>query len=281
MSMASETRHHHVILQLDYGSSERGIIRVAAELAQLLGLDLRGVYTEEDTLPALAALPFIREFRLETREWRKLDAAQIAQEQQVAAREARRLVDEAAAALGVVRLFEVVRGDPALLIAAGSQTGDIVVVALPRLPMESLVHATAHVLEAAHRSAAGVMLVPSVLARREGPVAAVVCATADPALMTAVRIALAAGESLLLLVFGPPALARETVAAACSGGLAARRIKTRSVASMTPEDILDGLDGGDERLVVMARGICGGDDAAVSSHIAASRGVPVLVLEPV
>ena len=39
-------------------------------------------------------------------------------------------------------LFEMVRGDPALLVAADSQAGDIIVVAQPRLPAERLVHAT-------------------------------------------------------------------------------------------------------------------------------------------
>ena len=180
----------------------------------------------------------------------------------------------------MARLFEVVRGDPALWIAAGSQTGDIVVVALPRLPVERLVHTTAHLLEAAHQSAAAVMLVPPTLARRQGPVAAVICEKSDPALLTAAHIAVAAGEDLLLLVSGPPALTREAVAQARSAGLAPQRISTRSIASITPEDILHALGASDERLVVLVRGICGGDDAAVSSHIAASRGVPILVVEP-
>ncbi len=54
----------------------------------------------------------------------------------------------------------------------------------------------------------------------------------------------------------------------------------RSIADVTPEDVLQALEGGNERLVVLARGACGADDAAVSSHIAAARGVPVLVAEP-
>ena len=43
---------------------------------------------------------------------------------------------------------------------------------------------------------------------------------------------------------------------------------------------MQGLGTSNERLVVLARGACGTDNAAVSSHIAASRGVPVLVVEP-
>jgi len=49
---------------------------------------------------------------------------------------------------------------------------------------------------------------------------------------------------------------------------------------VTPEDVVQALGTSGERLVVLARGACGVDDAAVSSHIAVSRGVPVLVVEP-
>ena len=95
-------------------------------------------------------------------------AQKLVEEQQAAAAEARRLLDEVAAALGVTQLFEMVSGDPALFFAATSHAGDIIVVAQPRLPAERLVHATAHWLEAAHGCAASVMLVPQALARRPG-----------------------------------------------------------------------------------------------------------------
>ena len=180
--MATEPRPGRVILHLHHGATERAIIRAAAELAQMLGVALQGVFLEDEALPELAALPFIREFRLGTGAWQKLDRQQIAEEQRAAAAEARRLLDEAAAALGVTRLFEIISGDPALFVAATSQAGDIIVVAQPRLPAERLVHATARWLEAAHGCAASVLLVPRMLARRAGPVAAVVCAESDPAL---------------------------------------------------------------------------------------------------
>ena len=49
---------------------------------------------------------------------------------------------------------------------------------------------------------------------------------------------------------------------------------------LTPDDVLRALGTSNERLLVLARGACGADDAAVSSHIVASRRVPVLVAEP-
>jgi hypothetical protein len=121
MNMASEPRLHRVILHLRQGTAERAIIRAAAELAQMLGVALHGVYLEDEALPELAALPFIREFRLGTGSWQRLDRQRLAEEQREAAAEARRLLDEAAGALGVTRLFEIISGDPGLFVAATSQ----------------------------------------------------------------------------------------------------------------------------------------------------------------
>jgi hypothetical protein len=245
----------------------------------MLGDMLHGVFIDEETLGELAELPFVREFRLGDGSWQRLDRGRLADEQRAAAAEAQRLLDEAARALGVTRLFQIIRGDPALFVAAASQAGDTIVVAQPRVPAEQLVHATARWLEAAHASAASVMLVPQVLSRRSGPVAAVVCAGSDPALRTAARIAAAAGETLLLLVFGDGELREAAMEQARAAGLPARRTAVRDIRGVAPEDVLEGLRAGNERLVVLGRGACGADDAAVSSRIAVARGVPVLVVE--
>jgi hypothetical protein len=277
--MAIGPRQHRVILHLHQGAAGRAIVRAAAELAQMLGIALHGVFVQDEALSELAGLPFIREFRLGTGAWQRLDRHRLAEEQRSAAAEARRLLDEAAAALGVTQLFEIIGGDPALFIATSSQAGDIIVVAQPRLPAERLVHATARWLEAAHACAASVMLVPQVTVRRAGPVAAVVCAESDPAVGIAARIAAAAGEPLLLLVWGSSELASTATETARAAGLPQHRVTTRRIRGVTPEDVVQGLGTSGERLVVLARGVCGADDAAVSAHIAASRGVPVLVAE--
>jgi hypothetical protein len=273
--MATEPRHHRIILHLSYGSAERATIRAAAELAQMLGLALHGVFLQEEALTELTALPFVREFRLATGAWQALDPQRIAQEQRQAVEQARRLFDEAAAALGISFLFDT-DGDR---LSAASRHGDIIVVAQPRLPAEQLAHATAGWLEAAHSHGASVMLVPQSLARREGPIAAVVCAEGDPALAVAAQLAVAAGESLMLLVFGADALAAQVLAKARAAGLPASKVSVHRLAGIAPEQVVQGLSGGGERLVVLARGACGADDAAVSSHIASARSVPVLVVE--
>lgn len=280
MSRSPKPRQHRVVVQMHHGAAERAFIQAAAELAQMLGVALHGVFMQDAALTELAELPFIREFRLGNGGWQKLDRSRLLEEQRAAAAEARRLLDEVAAALGVTQLFEIINGDPALFFAATSQAGDIIVVAQPRLPEEHLVHATARWLEAAHGYGTSVMLVPQALARRAGPVAAVVCAESDPALAIAARIAVAADEALLLLVWGKPELAKAAVELARSAGLPANRITIRAIPGVTPDDVLRGLASSGERLVVLGRGACGADDAAVSARLAASRGVPVLVVEP-
>ncbi len=273
--MASEPQHRRIILHLRYGSAEQATMHAAAELARMLGLALHGVFIQEEALTELTALPFVREFRLATGVWQAFDARRIAEEQRQAVERARRLLDEAATAFGISFLFDT-DGDN---LTAVFQRGDIIVVAQPRLPAERLVHAAAGWLETAHGQGASVMLVPQNLARRKGPIAAVVCGEADPALAVGVQLAVSSGEELVLLVFGTDALVAEVTAKARAAGLPPSRMTVRRLEGIAPEQVVHELDASTERLVVLARGACGADDAAVSSQIASARGIPVLVVE--
>lgn len=276
--MAAESQHRRIILHLRYGAAEPVTIRTAAELAHMLGLALHGVFLQDEALNELTALPFVREFRLATGAWQKLDQQRIADEQRAAVNEARRLLNEAATSFGVAFLFDVASGEPRAFFASTPRAGDIIVVAQPRLPAEQLAHAAAGWLETAHSCGASVMLVPQTRARTQGTIAAVVCAEGDPALAIAAHLAVAAEESLLLLVSGPPDLAARATAQARTAGLPSSRIVVRVIAGTAPEDVVRGLGVVTERLVVLTRGACGMDDAAVSSRIATLRSVPVLVV---
>ena len=94
--------------------------------------------------------------------------------------------------------MEVLRGDPAAAVAALSGETDIMVLGAPG-------SAAAHVLgtfpgawRAAIRCPAAVLLLPSRIAQRTGPVAALVRAGAEHKLVLAARIAKATGEKLVL-----------------------------------------------------------------------------------
>jgi electron transfer flavoprotein alpha/beta subunit len=95
----------------------------------------------------------------------------------------------------------------------------------------------------------------------------------------AARLAVSAGERLLVLAWGPPEMAQRAVEEARAAGLPAARIMVRQLSGVAPEQVAEALDASGERLVVLASGACGADNAAVSSLLASSRGVPVLVVE--
>jgi len=277
--MSDRAAYRRVLLDLRHAVADRGGIRVGAELARLLDLDLTGVFVEDAALLGLAEYPFVRELRLPGHEWHPLNAGRITEEVRAAADAARRLLDTHCAQLGIHSLFEVVRGDPSASLAALSGTSDIVVLVEPATPAERLARAFPRAWQSALRSAAAVLLVPPRLARDHGPVAALVTRADDPSLATAAAIAAAAGEHLLLLVPRDDAVKTAAVDGARAAGLAEARIQTRRLRTMMPEAVRHALGKSGERLLVLTRG-AGGLPDTVPSHLAAARGVPVLMVEP-
>jgi hypothetical protein len=278
-AMSEPRENPRLILDLYWSSADERTIAAAAEFARLLGLDLFGLYVEDEAVHALAALPFAREFRLPAHEWGAIESRRIADEFRHAATRAQRLLMHAAEALGVSHAFEVLRGDPAASVTQRSRQGDIVLFAEPRSAGERSSRSFARLWQAALASPASVLLVPVRLSRRKGPVAAAVTHAADPALRTAARIARAAGEDLLLLVpeRGHPTR-EEAVAAARALGVPERRIQTRPLHGRSVEGILHALAGCPERMLVLERRMLRGSDDALFA-IAAGCGVPALLLD--
>jgi hypothetical protein len=253
-----------------------GGIRVAAELARLLDLELTGVFVEDAAVFGLSEYPFARELRLPGHEWHRLEPGRIAAEVREAAATARRLLDAHSAPLGVHSLFEVVRGDPAGAVAALSGTGDIVVVVEPGMPADRLARAFPRAWQSALRSAAAVLLVPPRITRLHGPVVVVVTRAADPGLAIAAAIAAAAGEPLKLLLPRDDALKATALAGARAAGLPAGRIHTHRLQALTPEAVINALGTTQERLLVLTRAADALPDAAASDL---ARVRPVLVVE--
>jgi hypothetical protein len=276
--MAERQENPRLILDLYWGSTDERTITAAAEFARLLGLELLGIYVEDEAVHALAGLPFAREFKLPAHEWGAIEADRIAAEFRYAAMSAQRMLARAAEPLGVTSAFEVLRGDPTTSVMLRSRPGDIVVFAEPRTAERST-RSFARLWQAALNSPASLLLIPFRLSQRRGPVAAVVTRRADPVLRTAARIASAAGEDLLLLI---PArgrsLAEEAIATAKSFGLAERRIGTRTLPVASTEGILHALADCPERMVVLDRDALTGSDEAIFA-LAARCGAPVLIVE--
>ncbi len=276
MSERNRSADRRLILDLYHGASDANLMRASVELARLLGVDLHCLFIEDEALLALAELPFAREIRLPTHQWTPIDTISLSDDLRQAAAQTRRLLDEIIRNAGVASAFEVLRGDPAECIAGVCRTGDIVVVVEPGTPV---LHG-AHRLQAAYASPASVLLLPLRLKPRAGPIVAVLTDAADAGLEMACRLALAAGETLVLLLPDRDEAALEQAAAhAIALGLRHDQISVRRIHAMTAEDIAHALTGLRERLIVMTRAASPAGEAPAASRIAADLGVPVLLIE--
>lgn len=249
-------------------------MRLATEMAQLLHLDLFGLFVEEEHLFGLASLPFSREFNILGGEWRSFEPGQLARELEAVASRAQRALNEAARNLQTACRFQVVRGSMAESIAAVSSAEDIILLTEPAGAAEFATPSFA-ILKAAFRSAAAVLLVPRRIAQSRGPIVAIAREPDDPSVAAARAIAVAAKEELVIV---------ESFASAGGGGqlvenaligTRVRRLSAGGGGSISVMAIDSALRHVRERLIVMTRK----DDEAPSA-IAAKRQVPILVIEP-
>ena len=266
-----------LVLGLQPSAPDR-TMQLAVELAELLNLELLGLFLEDTSLRNLAGIPFAREFRLLGGGWQPIDLARLTRDLESAARGAERLFADAAKRLATGYQFEVMRGSTAETIASVSRTGDIVMVFEPVSAAERATQQFVWLIEAAFRSAAAVMLVPTRIGRTKGPIVAIVAASDDPSLEAAAAFAKAAKEELVVLeaYAGAPDDPRIRKLAA-ETGLTIRRVATGRGLPSDPKALLPFFQDLRERLVVMTRGVPT-DELALT--IASARAVPVLVVEP-
>jgi hypothetical protein len=250
-------------------------VRIAAEVADLLRLELFGFFIEEQDLLDLATMPFAREFRPFGGGWNRIDADQLARDLDHASRAARRLFAEAAKDLSTAAHFHTMRGTLAETIASILRTGDIVILAEPAHPAEQAAHRFDALMQAAFASAAAVLVVPRQIGRRSGDVVAIATSPEDPTLAAAATIAAAAGEGLVILETNHPA-ANVPADAGPRGQPKVVRVRPAR-APRSAEEIVAALAGVRDRLLVIKRGAF---DDTTSLTLARMRGVPVLVLEP-
>lgn len=265
-----------LVLGLQPSAPDRAM-RLAVELAELLDLDLLGLFLEDGSLRELAGIPFAREIRLLGGGWHSLEIDRLAHDLEVAARGMERSFTQAARSLSKRSQFEVMRGPVAEAITSISTAGDIVMIVEPTSAAERVSGQFSWLVEAAFRSEAAVMLVPPRIQRTKGPVVAVAVTGDDPAITAAAAIAVAAKETLV--VIEPGAGDRDDpriVQIAANTGLTIHRIAAGDL-SRDPTACLKAMRHLQERLVVMTRLPF---DGATASAIVTARQVPVLVIEP-
>jgi len=257
------TRFHRLVLELGHGAADPETIREAAAFAQLVDAELHALFVEDETLLHASALPFAREISPLSYQWRKLEPDRLEAELKVAVDQARQHVEAAAHATGVRRSFEVRRGDLALHVTDICIASDIVVISPPRR-MGNGTHGFRRLRETARQSVASVLFLPPNIGRKHGSIVAVVGSAIDANLDVARRIALHAREQLLVL--------------APVGSVIAGETNIRTLLGTATQDVVAALGDMRERLIVMTR-----VDAAedLGSALAAARGVPVLVTEPI
>ena len=264
-----------LIVELSPAGTDPAALRSAAELARWLGLHLHGVFVEDEALLALAAFPFAREFRLPAHEWAPFAVDRLAEELRHAAEQARRVMQEVGVRLDVPNVFEVLRGDPATCIAGVCATTDIVVVMQPGAGATADL---ARLSEAARGMRGSVLLLPSGVQVRSGPVVALLRDAEDSALDVAARVA-ATGEGALMILLpeGPGDPGSVAVERAVALGLPRSRITLRRMPDAHADAALAGVR---ERLLVVGRSESGLGSAGETARMAAVRRVPVLVAEP-
>lgn len=265
-----------LVLGLQPGAHDRAM-RLAVELADLLHLDLLGLFLEDTSLLDLAGIPFSREFRMLEGGWHSVDLDRLTRDFELAAHSIERRFMGAAKRLSTGCQFEVARGSLADTFASISRTDDIVMIVEPWSPADRATQQFSWLLEAAFQSAAAVMLVPSDIVRLKGPVVAIATSLDDPSIHAAAAIAIEAKEALVIVeTDGQDAEDPRFSKLAADTGLVVKRVSATSRQLAEPAALAQAFRQIQERLVVMSRGAFA--DATAWS-IAATRRVPVLTVE--
>jgi hypothetical protein len=267
-----------LVLGLEPSAPDRAI-RFAAKLAELLHLELLGLFVEDPRLRDLAAIPFAREFRPLGGGWRSIELDQLTHDLDIAIRNAERTFVEAARDLTTRCQFAVTRAAAAQAFASISRSGDIFVITEPTTLAARATQQFSWLLNAAFQStAAGVMLVPTRVARTTGPVIVIALAPDDPSIRTAAAIAVAAKETLII-VHGDErkGVYPKARSLAADTDLMIRHVFTGNTSLSDPATYTHVLSNVRERLLVGARSVLAPELALA---MASSRRIPVLVIAP-
>ncbi|RIA56006.1 hypothetical protein [Dichotomicrobium thermohalophilum] len=276
MTVTIHTHHfRRLILGLSPGS-RRDSAETAADLARLLDVELFGLFLEDAGLRELGNISVAREFRPLGGGWRPIRAEQMARDLDEAAREAERAFFAAAHRMARRHQFEVRRGPIADAIASLSETNDIVMISEPGSAAERATAQFSALVEAAFRSSAAVLLVPTEIARRTGPVVAIAAKPDDPCIQTAAGIAAMAGEPLVVLQAYDGATGGQ-VDVLAGAGLTVRAVQVGAAGISDPVVCVEALALIGERLMVMSHTHAA---RTFAPAMLAARRVPVLVLEP-
>jgi nucleotide-binding universal stress UspA family protein len=116
-----------IVVTLDTSEAGRPGLDIAVRLAAVLGAELEGVFVEDINLIRLSGLPFLREVRACSLVEEVISTESMQRDLRALARQAERMLLEAAQAMGVGCSFRVWRGSAAMETLSTSFEADIIV----------------------------------------------------------------------------------------------------------------------------------------------------------
>ncbi len=254
-----------MVVGLPQGLAERAAIDAAADLAEFLQIELLATFIADSTLHALAGLSGARELRVFDQEWQAIDAAQIVRDIDRAASLARRRFSETVRTRAIKTSFDVISGVE--VMAALIRADDIVAIIEPGHPGERITRQFTGLLEVAFATAGAVLVVPRRIARTAGPIVTMAAESGDPSIRTALEIAAALKERLVVATRVDTRLPTELLAEAERLGVAVEHIDSGALPTTRLR----------ERMRVLTRSILTDGAAALFSSL---QGIPLLVIGP-
>jgi hypothetical protein len=269
---SSRLEFKRVVVGLPQCLAGRAAIDAAADLAELLHIELLAAFIEDPTLRGLALFPAVRELRTLDQAWQAIDAVQIAREIDHITEIARRRFADAVRSRSIKTGFDVVVG--AEMAASLIRTDDIVAIIEPTHAGEKITRQFTGLLDAALASAAAILVVPRKIVHATGPVLAVATGPEDLSIWVAREIAAALKEQLIIATRPGALLPHELFSDAGQIGVQLEQMITSGTPAEVPV-LVQSLARSKERLRIIGRNQLSVDSTHLFSNL---RGIPLLVV---
>lgn len=260
-----------MVLALPHSALDYPAVETAAELAECLGVQCVGTFIVEPAIASLSAWHGAQEFRSIAGGWQLVEGENLARDLEQVAESARRNFAAAIRQRGAEGIFHLVHGGTGQSLASLVRRDDIVTMIEPRHPADRITHQFQDAVRAAFDASSSVMLVPSRILRRHGPVVAVATTPNDGAIHVAAELARLMREPLLIINATGVTISRDAVP---FDQQQVRVIASSGTNSSIETRVLADLEKARERLIVARRAHL---DEAGTRVVADRRGVPVLL----
>lgn len=261
-----------MILALPHSPLDYPAVEAATELAECLGMQCLGAFVVEPAISSLSARSGAQEFRSTATGWQPVAQERLVQDLEEVVEAARRRFAAAARRGGADAIFQLLHGGAGQTLMSLVHRDDIIVMIEPRHPADRITHQFRNVTRAAFDASSSVMLVPSRILRRQGPVVAIATVPNDRTVDVAADVASRMREPLFIVNATGAPIDRATVPV---------ERRTRVIASPSrglpiERRVLADLGNAGERLIVVRRTDL---DEAGLRVVADRRGVPILMLD--